>query len=382
MVNRTRLADLFVTLVRIDSVSGKEAKLAAALTQMLGGLGSHVIVDGAGDKAGSDTGNVIARFEGSERNRAPLLFNAHMDTVQPGEGIRPSLVGGVFTSDGTTVLGADDKSAVAVIIEALRVIREKSLPHAPLEIVFTVCEEIGLLGAKHLDYSLLKARYGFSLDARDVDGIVTGAPALNMVRFKVLGRDAHAGADPEKGINAIQLAGRAISKIPLGRIDHETTANLGLIAGGTATNIVPDCVTVSGEVRSLDEEKLERETEKVVRCFEDEISSYRKFFPADDGRPKLETDVRRDFDALRIPKDHPVVTLAERAGARIGRTVRMKNSGGGSDANVFFQHGIATGVLGTGMKDVHSVRESIRLDDMVRCAELMLEIIRLQATQA
>ncbi len=382
MVNRTRLADLFVTLVRIDSVSGKEAKLAAALTEMLGGLGAAVIVDGAGEKAGSDTGNVIARFEGSERNVAPLLFNAHMDTVQPGEGIRPSLVDGVFTSDGTTVLGADDKSALAVIIEALRVIRETSLPHGPLEIVLTVCEEIGLLGAKHLDYSLLKARYGFSLDARDVDGIVTGAPALNMLRFKVLGRDAHAGADPEKGINAIQLAGRAISKITLGRIDQETTANLGLIAGGTATNIVPDCVAVSGEVRSLDEKKLEGETKKMVQCFEDEMSSYRKSFPTDDGRPKLETDVRRDFDALRIPKDHRVVTLAERAGARLERTVKMKNSGGGSDANIFFQHGIVTGVLGTGMKDVHSVRESIHLDDMVRCAELVLEIIRLQATQA
>ncbi|MDY6990052.1 MAG: M20/M25/M40 family metallo-hydrolase [Thermodesulfobacteriota bacterium] len=379
MVNHDRLAHVFTELVQIDSVSQKEGTVAKALQETLESLGAEVVIDQAGPKVGSDTGNLIARFQGTARKVAPLLLNAHMDTVQPGEGIKIVFSDGIFSSDGTTILGADDKSALAVIIETIRVLKERGLPHGPLEVVVTVCEEVGLLGAKNLDYSLLKAQYGYSLDASDPDGIVVRAPAANHVRFRVLGRDAHAGAAPEKGINAIQIASRAISKMHIGRIDEETTANIGLIQGGTATNIVPGVVTLTGEVRSHSPQKLDKETKRMVQCLEEEISAYQKAFPSDDGLPRFESEIREDFSVMKTPEDHRVVAMAKEAAARLGREMKAKTSGGGSDANIFFAHGMVTGILGTGMKDLHTVRESIRLDDMVKAVELLLEIIQLHA---
>ncbi|MDY6954639.1 MAG: M20/M25/M40 family metallo-hydrolase [Thermodesulfobacteriota bacterium] len=381
MVNRDRLTRVFQELVQIDSVSKKEGAVAQVLQKTFESLGAEVVIDGAGPKVESESGNLIARFQGTNTQVAPLLLNAHMDTVQPGEGIRIVFSDGVFSSDGTTILGADDKSALAVIIETIRVLQERGIPHGPLEVVVTVCEEVGLLGAKNLDYSLLKAEYGYSLDASDPDGIVIRAPAANHIHFRVLGRDAHAGAAPEKGINAIQLAGRAIAKMPIGRIDKETTANIGLIQGGTATNIVPGLVTLTGEVRSHSPEKLDRETKRIVQCLEEEISAYKKAFPADDGLPRCEAEIREDFSVMKTPEDHLVVAMAREAATRLGREMKTKTSGGGSDANIFFGHGIVTGILGTGMKDLHTVRESIRLDDMVKSVELLLEIIQLHTKQ-
>lgn len=379
MVNPQRLADVFRTLVQIDSISKEEAPIAKRLETIFESMGAEVVFDGAGPKVGGNTGNLIARFHGAETEVTPLLLNAHMDTVPPGKGVKIVFSDGIFSSDGTTVLGADDKSALAIIIETIQVLQENRLRHGPLEVVVTICEEIGLLGAKNLDYSLLKARHGYSLDASDTDGIVTRAPAANHIQFKIYGRDAHAGAAPEKGINAIQLAGRAISRIGLGRIDEETTANIGRIEGGTATNIVPGLVTVAGEVRSHSPERLKDETRKIVRCFEEEISRYKEAFPSEDGLPRVETALRSDFLVMQVPEDHRVVVLAQEAASRLGREIKTKTSGGGSDGNIFFEHGIVLGILGTGMKDMHTVRESIRLDDMVKCTELLLEIVQLHA---
>jgi len=379
MVNQERLGDVFRALVEIDSVSKEEGGIAKNLEKIFKSMGAEVVFDGAGLKVGGGTGNLIARFHGPETEVTPLLLNAHMDTVQPGKGVKILFSDGIFSSDGTTILGADDKSALAIIIETIRVLQENGLPHGPLEVVVTICEEIGLLGAKNLDYSLLEARHGYSLDASDTDGIVTRAPAANHLQFKICGRDAHAGAAPEKGINAIQLASRAISRIGGGRIDEETTANIGRIEGGTATNIVPGLVTVAGEVRSHSPEKLEGETRKIVRCFEEEISMYKERFPSEDGLPRVETAIRSDFPAMKVPEDHLVVDLAKEAAARLGREMKIKTSGGGSDGNIFFEHGIVVGILGTGMKDMHTVRESIRLDDMIKCVELLLEIVQLHA---
>jgi len=382
MVNRERLGDLFKSLVQIDSVSRREGGIAKTLQEIFESLGAEVVFDGAGPKVGGDIGNLIARFKGSRADVVPLLLNAHMDTVQPGEGVKVLFSDGTFTSDGSTILAADDKSALAVIIETIKILQENRLPYGSLEVVVTICEEVGLLGAKNLDYSLIKAEYGYSVDATDTEGIVTRAPAANRIEFKVHGRDAHAGAAPEKGINAIHLASRAISEVRIGRIDEETTANIGLIEGGKATNIVPSLVTVAGEVRSHSPEKLEQETQKIVQSFERQVSSYKEAFPSDDGLPKLETVVHQDFYVLQVPEDHSVVTLAKEAASNLGREMKTKMSGGGSDANIFFGHGIITGVLGTGMKDMHTVRESIRLDDMIKSVELLLEIVQLHAKKA
>ncbi len=380
MINHNRLAETFRALVEIDSESKGEGHLCAEIAGILETLGAETVVDDAGEKIGADTGNLIARFRG-DINVPAMLLNAHMDTVKPGTGVRAVLKDGVFTSRGETILGADDKSAIAVMIEVMRVIKENNLPHAPIELVFTVCEEIGLLGAKQLDLSLLQSRFGYALDATDTQGIITHAPAANRIEARVHGRDAHSGASPEKGISAIHAASMAISKLTLGRIDRDTTCNIGMIEGGKATNIVPSLVTVRGEVRSHDEEKLNRYTDDMINTFTHTMDNYRATL-GEERLPKVDFDIKRDFAATRIPNDHPVVVLAQKAAANLGMEMKIKKTGGGADANVFFAHGLVTGVLGTGMRDVHTVRESVRVTDMVRLGDLVLEMINLHSTGA
>lgn len=380
MVNKERLAETFRFLVETDSVSKEEGKICFKIQKIIDSMGAETIVDLAAEKTGSDTGNLIARFVGNT-NAPPLLLSAHMDTVEPGRGIRPVLKNGVFTSDGSTILGADCKSSIAIILEVLRVLQEDNISYGPLEIVFSVCEEIGLLGAKNLDFSLLNAEFGYVLDASDTDGIITRAPSSNKLEFKVYGKDAHAGAAPEKGINAIHIAAKAIAGLKLGRIDQETTCNIGVIKGGRAANIVPNLVTVQGEVRSHNQSKLTGKTDEIVNAFKQAVDIM-KVDNSTNGLPYLEYSVTLDFSATHILETDPVVILAKAGASNLGRTLKTKITGGGADANIFFQHGIATGVLGTGMKDMHSTRESIALDDMVRSAELVLEIIQTHSNKS
>ncbi|OGP61593.1 MAG: peptidase T [Deltaproteobacteria bacterium RBG_13_49_15] len=379
MINQIRLKDTFLSLVRISSVSKKEAVFSKDIQRRLEKIGAKVFVDDSSGKTGSDTGNLIARLPGN-RDAPPLLLSAHMDTVQPGKGIKPVFKDGVFRSNGKTILGADDKSAIAVILETIQTLHENDTPYGPLELVFTVCEEDALAGARNLDFSLISSKYGYALDATDTEGIVTRAPAADRLMFKVFGKEAHAGAAPEKGINAIQLACRAIASLDLGRIDRETTCNIGVIEGGFATNIIPNLVTVTGEARSHDVEKLKQATETIVHAFEKAVNSYQG--PgAGDGLPRLETHVEKSFSKTSIPEDHFIVKLARTAALQLGRTITCKPSGGGSDANIFFEKGIIVGVLGTGMRDMHTVSEWIRLDDMVRTGELLMKIIALHAKE-
>ena len=377
MIDRKRLAETFKFLVQIDSVSKEEGVIANEINKILESMGAETFVDNAGDKIGGNSGNLIAKFKGNTQ-APPLLLNAHMDTVEPGRGVTAVLENGTFTSDGTTILGADDKSAIAILLETLNILKENDLQYGPLELVFTVCEEIGLQGAKHLDLSAITATYGFALDATDTEGIVTRAPSANHLEFIIHGKDAHAGAAPEKGINAISLASKAIAKLELGRIDQETTCNIGIIEGGIATNIVPNLVKVKGEVRSHDEEKLNKITNEIVFSFNEVIENYKKMNPNDE-LPRVDINIKKDFPRTHIPDDHPVIKLATRAAENLGRKMKTKTTGGGADANIFFEKGIFTGVLGTGMRDMHTVRESVKLDDMVRTTELLLEIIRLHS---
>jgi tripeptide aminopeptidase len=377
MVNRERLAETFKFLAEIDSISKEEGMLAGKIREILVSMGAETLVDNAGERIGGNSGNLIAKFKGNSMV-PPLLLNAHMDTVEPGRGVTAVLKNGTFTSDGSTILGADDKSAIAILLETLYILKENNLKHGPLEVVFTVCEEIGLLGAKHLDFSHLAATYGFAVDATDTEGIVTRAPSANHLEFEIHGKDAHAGAAPEKGINAILLAGKAIAGLELGRIDHETTCNIGIIEGGIATNIIPNLVTVKGEARSHNEDKLNEITDRIAASFKKVIEEY-KGKDTNGELPRVDIRIEKDFSRTDIPLDHPVVVLANRAAENLGRKMKTKTSGGGADANVFFEKGILTGVLGTGMRDMHTVRESVNLDDMVRTVELLLEIIRLHS---
>lgn len=376
MINSERLSAEFARLASIASPSRREGAISRYLIDRLQGLGAEVLMDAAGPQAESESGNLIARFPARGKEGAPLMVSVHMDTVEPAEGVVPVLRDGVFTSAGETILGADDKAGIAEIIEALEVIREAGIPHGPLEVVVTICEEIGLLGAKLLDPGLIQARRGIALDTSGVDRVIHRAPCANKLRFEIQGREAHAGIAPEKGISAIEVAARAIAAMPLGRIDEETTANIGSINGGQATNIVAKRVVIEGEARSHDVAKLGRQTEAMVACFQQAARDAAKEIDDEMVVPEVRVEVLSDYPLMHVPRQAGILTLIETAAGRLGRTVEVKAAGGGSDANIFNGHGIETVILGTGMTDVHTVNESVRVDDMVQVAQLLVEIIR------
>lgn len=374
MVNTERLSKSFCDLVRIDSISREEKNISEYLQVILKDLGAEIFIDEAGAAVGGDTGNLVAKFKGTV-NAPPMMLCGHMDTVEPGRGIIPVLENGIFRSQGNTILGADDKSALAIIIEVLHIIRENKLSHGPLEVVFTICEEIGLLGAKHFDFSLIDSTFGYILDSTDRKGIVTRAPYSTHFKIQVLGKAAHAGAEPEKGISAILLMSKALASVLWGRIDPETTCNVGKISGGVATNIVAEEALVTGEVRSHSKEKMESIVTGIRQAFETVINDAAKSSPFP-GRPSFDMAVSLDFPGTHIPNDHPVIRLAMDAAQDLGIELQTKTSGGGADANIFSGKGIITGVLGTGMTAAHTLEESIALDDMVNTAELLLGCIR------
>jgi tripeptide aminopeptidase len=377
MINRERLTKLFTHIVEIDSVSRHEHEVSVEIEKIARRLGATSEIDGSGGATGSNTGNLVLKFKGN-RPGSPLLLSAHMDTVEPGCGIKPRLQNGIFTSDGTTILGADDKSAIAIILEVIDVLIENQLPHCPLEFILTTCEEIGLQGAKNFDFNLISATQGYVLDTSDTGVIVTRAPAAKRLEFKIIGKDAHAGVAPEDGINAIYFASKAIAELELGRIDHETTCNIGVIEGGVATNIVPNMVIVYGEVRSHNNDKLEEVTGKILKSFQKAVNCRAE--NEDQSKfPRLEFSIENDFPLTNIPEDHPVITVAQQAAKNLGRSLKLKSTGGGADSNIFFQNGIMACVIGTGMTDMHTVRESIKLEDMVKTANLLLEIIKLHS---
>lgn len=377
MINSERIADEFSRLAAIASPAFKEGEISHYLIERLKELGAVVQMDDAGEKIGSESGNLIATFPARGKVGETLLLSVHMDTVEPAAGVRPVLKNGVFTSAGDTILGADDKAGIAEIIEALEVVREQGIEHGPIEVVITVCEEIGLLGAKHLDYRRLSAKRGFALDTSGVDWLIRTAPGANKMRFEVTGLESHAGIAPEKGVSAIVVAAKAIAAMRLGRIDDRTTANIGTINGGQATNIIPRSVVLQGEARSHDEEKLAAQTQHMVDCLKDAARQAEQIIDGETVQVTIAREILNDYPRMAVAEDAPIVDLARQAAERLGRTLEVRDGGGGSDANIFNGYGIETVILGTGMKRVHSIEESVSIADMVRVAELLVEIIRL-----
>src|SRR3954462_5003261 len=253
MINQERIKNLLLELVQIDSHSRKERDVAERIKKYCEEMGARVEIDDAGQKVGGNSGNVIARFAGSIPDAESIMMSAHMDTVVPGRGVKPVVEGDIIRTDGSTVLGGDDKSGCAVILETIRCLQEQSIPHAPIDAVFSSCEEVGLLGAKHLDMSKMRAKYGIVFDSDDPGFLFTKGPSANHFEFRIYGLESHAGVAPEDGISAIKIAAEAISAMKLGRIDEETTANIGVIQGGEATNIITNFVLLRGEARSLDD---------------------------------------------------------------------------------------------------------------------------------
>lgn len=381
MIRKDRLKNLLIELVKIDSLSRKEYAVAMRLKKEMEELGGQMEIDDAGERIGGSVGNVIAHFRGGVPGAKPLLLCAHMDTVVPGEGVVPVLEGDILRSDGRTVLGGDDKSGVAIICEVLRVLREDRIPCGDIDVVFTICEEAGLVGAKCLDVARLRARTGLVLDSDSVGFLFTKAPAANRIEFVVRGLAAHAGVCPEKGINAIRVAADGISRMKLGRIDEQTTANIGVIEGGMAINIVPDSVRLRGEARSHSEDKLEQQTRHMLQCLEEAASRYSLELDGRQVRASVESRIAREYDRMDVPEGSGIVRLVRSAGENLGIEVRTMATGGGCDANVFNQKGLEVANLSTGMREIHTVKEWLDLKDLYLSAQMVLEIVRLNAAQ-
>ena len=377
MINQDRLKNLLIQLIKIDSLSRKERNVALRLQREMESLGAEVWIDDAGEKVGGDTGNLIAHFRGTALGAPPLLLSAHMDTVVPGEGIVPVLDGDILRTDGRTVLGGDDKSGVAIICEVLRVVKENQIRCSDIDVVFTICEEAGLIGAKCLDVNRLRARTGLVLDSDSVGFLFTKAPAANRMEFRVRGLEAHAGVCPEKGISAIKVAAEGISRMQLGRIDHETTANIGVIEGGMAVNIVPNSVVLRGEARSHSEEKLERQTQHMLQCLKEAAARHVLELDGKHFQATVEAQIDRDYDRMHVPDDSAIVRLVQAAAKNLRVELKTLATGGGCDANVLNRKGLEVANLSTGMRDIHTVNEWLDLKDLYLSAEMVLEIVRL-----
>lgn len=358
MINEGRLVRAFLDLVQIDSPSGEETAINQELVRRFSALGGDCEID--------EHNNLFARFAGTRAGEW-LMLSAHSDTVGQDRGIKPVIRDGVIYSDGTTILGGDDKSGVAVILEVIESLREDGIPHPPLEAVISASEEVGLRGARAMDKTRLRARRGYVLDSGGPSGtVVTSAPGQDTLEVTVHGRTSHAGAEPEKGVNAIRVAGEAIAAMPLGRIDEETTANIGIIRGGVATNIVPDNVYVKGEARSRNELKLATQTAAMAAAFHE---------AADRHGARVELKIKRSYVTYALPHDHPLVQTAVGAIEGLGWTPVIRASGGGSDANIYVEQGIDCAILSTGMSEVHTPSEHVAIADMVNAATLLQEIV-------
>lgn len=368
MMNRDRILTEFMELVSITCSTRKEREIADVLKVKLAEAGLAVEEDGTGEKIGGNAGNLIARLPGNVPTAPCLMLSAHMDSVEPCAGIRPQLKDGVITSAGDTILGSDCKSGIVPILEALRQLQEQGLPHGEIVVVFTVAEEGGLNGARNIDAAKISADFGYALDGGGAPGVVTNmAPGQNRIEIVIHGKTAHAGLAPEEGINAIVLAGKALAEVPQGRIDFETTCNVGLIQGGTATNIVPDRVEITAESRSRNQDKLAKLTDEITGAFAR---------VAEAGGGKTEIVVKKMYEPFVLPEDSLVITAAVAAAKRLGLTTKVEGTGGGSDANFFNIYGVPCAILGTGMSKVHTKEEFIREEDLYRTTEWTLEIIR------
>lgn len=377
MINRERLLSTFLDLVRIDSESKDELQLALYLRAQLEALGAECIIDDAGERVGGNSGNLFVRVAATDSAAEPLFFSAHMDTVVPGRGVQPIVENDLVRSDGTTILGADDKSGCAILIELVRAASENQLPHGGIEICFTICEEIGLYGAKHFDAGRLRATRGVVFDSADPSVIYTRAPAANQLFWKVTGLEAHAAAAPERGISSVKIAAQAIAKMNFGRVDAETTANVGVVEAKGATNIVSRETSVWAEARSVDEEKLRAQTEHMSRCFHDAVDASAPLeLETGTHRAQLEERIEREYDRMNVAPEARIVSLLRAAGESLGVNMSLGTMGGACDGNVFNGKGIECVNIGTGMSLIHTRNEILHLPSFYRSAQLTLALLR------
>lgn len=356
-MNKKRIINTFIEIAKIDSVSGEEQDLAKYLVNALNNLGGRASLD--------SYGNVIGKFEGVGES---YMINAHMDTVEPGRGIQPKVTADRIVSDGNTIVGGDCKAGITIILEALSQLKDSKKAHVPIEVVFTREEETGLDGANNLDYSKITSKKGITFDGESrVSNITVASPSYNDVNIVITGRASHAGSEPEKGISAIKIAAEIISKLKLGRIDYETTANIGLITGGSARNAVPEIVKIQGEIRSRSLKKLEKHTEHFKKVFE--------YAKKSNPEAKIVYEFYRQFNAYRFNQNHPVLTKILSILKRLKMKPKLKESGGGTDVNIFNNHGIEAICVGIGDYNAHTTREYVKISEMEEGAKFLFEFL-------
>ena len=351
----------------LPSPPGEERVVADRVTAYLRGLGLDVAEDDAGGRIGSNTGNLYARVERSSERGTPLFFCAHLDTVPPEGAIEPVLDEGVIRNAAGTILGADNKSAVAVMLEATRRLLSENRPHAGIELLFTPKEETGLHGAAAFDHERLRARVGYVYDqAAPIGEVILGAPHAHSMEVRFHGRAAHSGMYPEEGRSAIAAAAKAIADFKLGRVDEESTANVGIIRGGTAGNIVPEWCSFLAEARSHDPQKLADLVREMLEA---------ATFAAGLEDCQVETEVHKSYSGYRFKRDDFVVRLARTALERTGYEPSLKLSGGAADANVFNERGLQCVNLANGMAEIHTPDEHIAVADLEAMVEVTLALV-------
>jgi tripeptide aminopeptidase len=362
------VVELFTELAAMPSPPGEEREVADRVTEYLHGLGLDVAEDAAGSEIGSNAGNLLTRLEPTAESGVPIFLCAHLDTVPPEGAIEPVVDDdGVVRNSAGTILGADNTAAVAAMLEGARRVLEEGRPHAGIELLFTPKEEVGLLGAAAFDDSLLRARVGYVYDmAAPIGEVILGAPYSHSMQVRFHGRAAHSGMYPEEGRSAIAAAARAITDLRLGRLDDETTANVGVIEGGTAGNIVPEHCTFLAEARSHDERKLAETVQEML----DAIT-----FAAGLEECEVETEVHKSYRGYRFRRDDQAVRIAAEALAASGFEPRFALTGGAADANVFNERGLSCVNLANGMTDIHTPDERISVADLEGMVEVTLALV-------
>ena len=362
------VVELFTELAAMPSPPGEEREVADRVTEYLHGLGLDVVEDAAGLEIGSNAGNLFSRLEPTAESGVPIFLCAHLDTVPPEGPIEPVVDDqGIVRNGAGTILGADNKAAVVAMLEGARRVLEEGRPHAGIELLFTPKEEVGLLGAAAFDDSQLRARVGYVYDmAAPIGQVILGAPYSHSMQVRFHGRAAHSGMYPEEGRSAIAAAARAITDLRLGRLDDETTANVGVIEGGTAGNIVPEHCTFLAEARSHDERKLAETVQEML----DAIT-----FAAGLEECEVETEVHKSYRGYRFRRDDQAVRIAAEALATSGFEPRFALTGGAADANVFNERGLSCVNLANGMTDIHTPDERISVADLEGMVEVTLALV-------
>lgn len=375
MINEDRLVKLFCDLCLVDAPALAERESVewtkAYLQPLADQYGLEMWEDNAGEKIGGNANNLFVRFRGTLSEAPRIFLSAHFDTVEPTAGLKIVEEHGVFKSASDTILGADDKSGMAPAIEALRHFLESGEPCGEVTLLFSVAEEIGLTGADAMDVEDLELDYGYVLDTGPPVGtFVTRTATHDKMDITIHGRPAHAGKDPENGINALQVASTAIAGMKVGRIGPETTSNLGLVAGGTAVNVVMPSVTIRAEARSTSVEELDAQVAHMIGRFED---------AAKEWGAEVEVHHHRHYGSYHISGETEVVQVAQEAARALGLSGDLRTTLGGSDANVFNAKGLPSIVAATGMKAIHTHEENISREDLVKTAELCVELVRAAA---